>query len=119
MKNRYASTRAMLEEISERQKKLGLNNEQLARKIGISYVAFHFLQTGRTANPNSVTYRKLKAFLLKNPENPDSIPDIPHPGIVSQARKVCAMCDSYPQVKEDFLSELNCIIRETLQDYGI
>ena len=119
MKNRYASTRVMLEEISERQKKLGLNNVQLARKIGISYVAFHFLQTGKTANPNSVTYRKLKAFLLKNPENAVSPPAIPHPDIVNQARKVCAMCDSYPQVKEEFLSELNCIIRETLQDYGI
>ena len=119
MKTRCVPTQKLLDELEECQKELCLSEAQLAEKIGITWLAFHFLKTGRTANPNSKTLKKIKAFLRKASGEGTSIELENGPGLVKQARKICSICTSYPKVKEELLDEMNNIIRETIQEYSL
>lgn len=119
MKKRHTPTQELLDELNECQKELCLSEAQLVKKIGITWLAFHFLKTGRTANPNSHTLKKIKAFLQNVNGNGNPVKLEHGPGIIKQARKVCSLCNSYPQVKEELLDEMNCIIRETIQEYSL
>ena len=119
MKKRYTPTQELLDELDECQKELCLSEAQLAEKIGITWLAFHFLKTGRTANPNSKTQKKIKAFLRKVNGEGSAIQLENGPGLVRQARKICSICTRYPKVKEVLLDEMNNIIRETIQEYSL
>jgi len=117
MKKRSTSTQQLMDELCELQKELRISGAQLVDKIGISWLTFHFLKTGKTTNPNSITLKKIRTFLRMH-NRTDDFELVPGPGIIRQARKICFFCSKYPQVKEELLEEMNCIIRETLQEYG-
>lgn len=119
MKKRCTPTQELLDELDECQKELCLSEAQLAEKIGITWLAFHFLKTGRTANPNSKTQKKIKAFLRKFNGEGTAIELENGPGLVRQAKKLCYICTGYPRVKEELLDEMNSIIRETIQEYSL
>ena len=119
MKKRYTPTQKLLDELDECQKELCLSETELADKIGITWLAFHFLKTGRTANPNSKTQKKIKAFIRKVNGEKTTIQLENGPGLIKQARKICSICTSYPKVKEELLDEMNSIIRETIQEYSL
>ncbi len=93
----------------------GLNNRQLAEKIGVCWLTLHNWQKGTTTRLSARSSRKLNTFLEKSSiESADRDTT----SLLKKTANICDLCKGHPKIRSSLFQKMGVLINETLTRYG-